>query len=222
MEIKKYGITLNRLCEDDIELIRVMRNSERIQKFMHYQENITQEMQKKWFQTIDNLDSFYFIIEKDGKKIGLTHGVINNVTNDKVITEGGIFIWEENEYHTHASIACSLIMADLTFYILEIEESKVKVLKSNTKVISYNKKMGYEVYDEDDDVFHLKLTKNKYEKNIKVIRHGLSILTGDKEILSANEISLSTKFRKKLENESKPLENQHLDFLSKLTHKVKL
>ncbi len=212
MQIRKYGITLNRLCEDDIELIRVMRNSERIQRFMHYQENITQEMQKKWFKTIDNTNNFYFIIEKEEKKIGLIHGVKNNTINNKVIMEGGIFIWEENEYHTHTSIACSLITADLAFYFLEIDESRIKVLKSNKKMISYNKKMGYEVYDEGDDVFHLKLTKKRYEKNIKVIRHGLSLITGDKEILSADEVFLSTEFRKKL------LENHHLDFLSKLTN----
>ncbi len=215
MQIRKHGITLSRLGEDDIELIRIMRNSDRIQRFMHYQEHITKEMQRKWYESIDNFDNFYFIIEKEGQKIGLIHGKKNEVIDDTVIVESGIFIWEEKEYQTSASIACSLIMADFAFYILNIEESRAKVLKSNKKMLSYNKKMGYEIYDEEKDVFHLKLTKDSYESCIKTIRHGLGLVTGDKEKLRMDEIFLSSEFKEKLKKELKTADKNQLEYLSK-------
>ena len=71
MKFRKYGITLTRLREDDIELVRKWRNSPGIQQYMEYREFITEEMQKKWFESINNLQNFYFIIEYENKKIGL-------------------------------------------------------------------------------------------------------------------------------------------------------
>lgn len=47
MIIKKYGITLERLTEADIELVRQHRNSELIRRRMFYQKQITEEEQKK-------------------------------------------------------------------------------------------------------------------------------------------------------------------------------
>ncbi|MDZ7743378.1 MAG: hypothetical protein U5Q03_16975 [Bacteroidota bacterium] len=46
MKLFKYGISLNRLKEDDIELVRKWRNSRKINQFMEYREEITPEMQK--------------------------------------------------------------------------------------------------------------------------------------------------------------------------------
>ena len=54
MIIRKYGISLERLTEEDIELVRQHRNSEFIRKRMFYQKMITEEEQKKWFQSINN------------------------------------------------------------------------------------------------------------------------------------------------------------------------
>ena len=71
MKISKYGIDLVRLTEEDIEMLRQWRNSPQIQQFMEYREEITAEMQKKWFDSINNVNNFYFIIHFEGQKIGL-------------------------------------------------------------------------------------------------------------------------------------------------------
>ncbi len=68
MKLTKYGITLNRLREDDIELLRQWRNSPQINQFMEYRGNITPEMQRDWFRSVDNFDNFYFIIEYQGEE----------------------------------------------------------------------------------------------------------------------------------------------------------
>ena len=98
MKLSKYGITLARLREEDTELVRQWRNSPQITQFMEYREYITPEMQQDWFKSIDNFDNFYFVIEYEGKKIGLINS--SKIEWDTVSSEGGIFLWDEQYYET--------------------------------------------------------------------------------------------------------------------------
>jgi hypothetical protein len=68
--LKQYGVTLTRIQEKDIELIRYWRNQSDIVNFMEYKNYIFPEAQKKWFASIDNKLNYYFIIEFENKKIG--------------------------------------------------------------------------------------------------------------------------------------------------------
>ena len=74
MIIKKFGITFKRLEKNDIELLRQWRNAPSISQYMEYREHITPEMQEEWFESVNNNNNLYFIIEYKGKKIGPTNG----------------------------------------------------------------------------------------------------------------------------------------------------
>src|ERR1017187_6809502 len=112
MLIRKYGITLKRLKEEDIELVREMRNSAAIRSTMAYREQITPEMQKKWFESINNKFNGYFMIIHEGTKIGLING--KNIDFEKRTCEGGIFLWDENYKDTIIPALASIIMNDWT------------------------------------------------------------------------------------------------------------
>jgi len=114
MIVRKYGITLRRLKEEDIELVRQMRNLVAIRNKMFFQETITPEMQIKWFNSINNKNNGYFIIEVEGKKIGLIHG--KNLDFEKRTCEGGIFIWDENHIGGFGPSLASVIMNYWTGY----------------------------------------------------------------------------------------------------------
>ena len=60
MIVRKYGITLRRLALEDIELVRQKRNSQEIRQVMHFKDEITPEMQLKWFESINNFENYYF------------------------------------------------------------------------------------------------------------------------------------------------------------------
>ncbi len=60
MIIKGFAVTLSRLTIDDIELVRQWRNSETVRQFMEFREEITPEMQIKWFKSIDNEINNYY------------------------------------------------------------------------------------------------------------------------------------------------------------------
>jgi len=200
MIVRKYGITLRRLKEEDIELVRQKRNSSAIRNTMYYREEITPEMQKKWFDSINNKNNGYFIIEVEGKKIGLIHG--KNLDFEKRICEGGIFIWDEAYIGGFIPSLASVIMNDWTFYMINFNAIYAKIMVDNPTAISYNKLMGYqpcEPQNKDEEVQWMILTKASYEKHIKVLRKGIKELTGEGEILKLQDGDASDDLGKEID-----------------------
>jgi hypothetical protein len=65
MIIRNFGITLSQLTLEDIELVRYWRNSKEISSVMEYQKFITEEEQKMWYNSLNPLSDFYFLINRD-------------------------------------------------------------------------------------------------------------------------------------------------------------
>lgn len=188
MIIHKYGITLTRLKETDIELVRQMRNSTSIRNTMYYREEITPEMQKKWFDSINKKNNGYFVIEVDNKKIGLIFG--KNIDFEKRTCEGGIFIWDKEYIGGLIPSLASVIMNDMSFYMMNFNAVYAKVMLDNGTAISYNKLIGYhfcEPQNSDKGVQWMVLTKESYERHMKLLRKGIQDLTGDGEILKLED-----------------------------------
>lgn len=141
MKICKFGIGFHRITENDIELLRKWRNSPRIQQFMEYRKYITKEMQKKWFQSINNIHNFYYIIEYKNEKIGLIND--KNIDWDSRTSESGFFIWDKKYYGTHIPIIISIAMIEVGFYVFDWDRTFVRILSSNDHAIRYCRQLGY-------------------------------------------------------------------------------
>ena len=192
MIFRKYGITITRIKEKDIELVRQMRNSPEIQSKMYYREYITPEMQKKWFHSINNKYNGYFIIEYNNSKIGLIHGKDNDF--EKRISEGGIFIWDKAYIGTIIPALASIILDDYTFLVKNFNATYAKVLLDNKSTLEYNKLMGYvpcPPMNEDTGVLWMLLTRENYFTKMKLLRRGIKVVTGDGEPLKASDIDYS-------------------------------
>ena len=63
ISLEQYGITLKRITEEDIELIRIKRNTPEIRTRMAYRKKISEAEQKLWFQGINNHLNYYFLIQ---------------------------------------------------------------------------------------------------------------------------------------------------------------
>ncbi|MCQ2309949.1 MAG: GNAT family N-acetyltransferase [Bacteroidales bacterium] len=149
MEITKYGVTLRRLTEDKIELLRNWRNDPKIQQYMEYREYITPEMQKKWFAKINNEHNFYFIIEYDGKEIGMTN--LKDIDYQKGIAEPGIFIYDDSYLNTPLAFMVSCSISDFGFEDLGLSTFYGHVLKDNKRAKRFNKALGYKLCEGEDD-----------------------------------------------------------------------
>lgn len=69
-------LNFKKITEEDLEIIRINRNDERINKWMHTTCNISQEDQVRWYRSL-NKNDFYFIVMNDDVPIG--YASVNNI-----------------------------------------------------------------------------------------------------------------------------------------------
>jgi len=176
MIAEQYGLTYKRVTIEDIELIRYWRNQPHIKETMQFREEISPEMQLKWFHSINNKDNYYFIIEVDNKKIGMI-----NCKNAHPITreaEGGIFIWDLDYWNTPIPVFAALSMLEGVFEIFGAAGSSIAtVKKDNQKALQFNKMLGYEIIPEtnDNEFVKLILTKERYFEKTKKLKKAAGI-----------------------------------------------
>lgn len=148
--LKQFDVRLIRLSEEDLELVRTWRNAAHVRDQMIYKDFITEEMQLAWFQQVNNAFNYYFVIEFEGKKVGLINA--KDYQPELGFGEGGIFIGDQAYEHSFAAVYASLCLLNFVYYMLgTIEKSRIRILKSNTRAIQYNKLLGYEWICDSDD-----------------------------------------------------------------------
>ena len=185
MQIKKYGITLTRLTEEDLELLRQQRNAEHISKYMEFREHITEEAQKTWFETIDNNNNLYFIISYKGEKIGLINS--KDIQWNPLRSEAGLFIWEQSYWHTSIPAFSTLVLLEIAFFVDQAEVSYCSVLSDNPRAQHFNKQLGYELLPDQETVYNQRyqLTKERFfRKTRKIIRAAETLSKEEEKTLS--------------------------------------
>jgi hypothetical protein len=163
--LQQFDVRLIRLSQEDLELVRNWRNAAHVVNQMIYREYITEEMQQNWFETINNSSNYYFIIEFEGKKVGLINAKNYSETNG--FGEGGIFIGEKEYEHSFAAVYASLTLLNFVFYMMDsISISRIRILKENLRAVQYNKLLGYQLLpnqeNEENQLFEL--SKERYKK----------------------------------------------------------
>lgn len=169
MIIEQYGIRLKRLTINDIELVRKWRNHPKIQSKMGYRKHISKEQQLRWFHSINNPLNFYFLIEYQGKDIGVIN--TKNIDYQEKSGEGGIFVWEENLEQEFIPTYASLCLLNFSFFVLGFNKSFIQIIPSNYRAISYNKNLGYVLLpgqEKAKNPYYL-LTKEDYQEKTKKI-----------------------------------------------------
>lgn len=141
MIIRKYGLTLRRLQEDDLELVRQMRNSSAIRAVMQFRDEITPEMQQAWFARVNNFENYYYVVEYEGKKIALIND--KNMDWEKRTSESGLFFWDKDYIHTFIPMLASMVLLDVGFYYLQWRTSYIHVMRDNPSAIDYTTRLGY-------------------------------------------------------------------------------
>jgi len=182
MKLIRYGITLQRVTIEDLELIRSWRNSDQIRQNMIFREEITPEMQIKWFESINNYNNFFYIIEYDNKKIGL---IDNKNTNwEAGQTHSGLFIYDSAYWDTYIPVGASLILMQIGYCLLQMKETRIKVLKNNQKAIIYNQQLGFNIIDNNtpDKYYEMVQYAESFNKKTKNLHKALIKLGNQSDI----------------------------------------
>ena len=141
---------------------------------MEYREEITPEMQVKWFESVDTISNNYFIIRVNGEKVGLIYGSQID-WNKKETGNGGIFIWDTKWHESPLPLQATFILIELTF-LLGLERTFVKVLRDNSRAIRFNQDLGYRLADGQEDVINQTyvLSQSEYLRKTDRVRKALA------------------------------------------------
>jgi len=171
MEITKYGVTLRCLTEDKIEMVRNWRNDPKIVQHMEYKDYITPEMQKTWFDKIDNKNNLFFIIEFQNKEIGVIN--IKDIDYEAGEGEAGIYIYDDESLKTDVSFRAIICLYDYFFETIRMTKILAHIMSSNLVSIYFNKLIGYKKEPNQDNINNrlYTLTYENYQKyRLKIIK----------------------------------------------------
>ena len=163
MEWERYGIILNRLTLDKIELVRNWRNDPKISQYMFYKEIITPEMQLEWFNNINNELNYYFIIEYNKEEIGLVN--IKNIDKEGKNGENGLFIYEDKYLNSDIPFRVAFCHNDFVFEELKLDYIYGYIIPDNKRAVQFNKTLGADIkLSEDGKSLFLTITRENYYK----------------------------------------------------------
>jgi len=187
MKLEMYGLVLEELVQDDIELLRSWRTSEKINQFMIFRDLITPQMQQAWFDELqEDPYRLYFIVRYRGERIGIIHGSYRQAATpgQEGLRQGGIFFYDDRYWETFVPVLASLCLIDFgTYYMGYYDKDRIQVRKDNKRAIAYNKQLGYVVVpdnahpDDDSGFWVMELDPRTYEERVRKLRHSARIVT---------------------------------------------
>lgn len=161
MIIQNKYVKLIRVQPIHLEQIRDWRNSVEIRSKMEFRDFITQDMQKAWFEKINNDSNYFFVIQSANNIIGLIQ--LQNVQNDHC--ESGLFIGENSFFGTPAPFLASLAILDFGFQFLSLSSISAKVKSDNSRAILYNQQLGFQIIDQyNQDFLKMEISKSSYSE----------------------------------------------------------
>jgi RimJ/RimL family protein N-acetyltransferase len=190
MKVVKYGICLERVEEEHIEMIRNWRNDGKIAKHMFYSGQITAEMQREWFNSINNQSNYFFLIKHEDQPVGLIN--ISALDRELHTAFSGLYIYDDKLLGSDIPVRASLAMLDLFFDRFDVEKVFAKVRGNNKVAHKYNIALGFKRTKkiEYGMGFEYELEKKNYFEKAKKLRAFASRLSSGVSSIEFNSTEL--------------------------------
>ena len=151
-------VRLDRLAEKDCEMVRQWRNAEHIRQHMFYQEVITPEAQRSWFDALRRDVDFFYVITAD-KPIGLIH--VKDLRNG--VGNAGLFIHDQAYWGSPFPGLASLIMLTAFFSRDDVHTMIASVRPDNRISKEYNVQLGFQSIAPDQ----MSIDQSSFENRVK-------------------------------------------------------
>lgn len=146
---------------DDIQLLRYWRNLDHVRRRMVMTNYIERDMQRKWFEGLNNDQVRYFIFSLDSKDIGCVN--LTKINFREKTFEGGIFCGDASYLNHWVNIWACVKLYNFAFFDLGLDKSYANILKDNNPALSLNKSLGYKfIEDGEQNIGRFVLTSNDY------------------------------------------------------------
>ena len=156
-----YGVTLERLSDQQIETIRAWRNSDWVRPMMRYRDVISPEQQRAWFDGLDACRDWYFCTSTTDRPFGLFH--VKGVDWSARSGEAGGFVGERDRIGGPEAARATLALMDFAFAVLELETLNATYRGDHHAIKTFNAGLGYEIRARDTDGFvAARVTADRY------------------------------------------------------------
>lgn len=128
--------------EGDLETIRKWRNSSEVGKYMYTDNVISSDQQKNWFEKISlEENSRYWMIEYQGKKLGLVYIIDIDTYNSKCYW--GFYLGDTSIRGEGIGKKVEFKLLNYVFDNLELNKLCGEVLNFNKRVLEMHSKFGF-------------------------------------------------------------------------------
>lgn len=194
MKIHRYGIVLESLRPDDLEMVRLWRNQAFIRSNMEFTQIITREAQENWYHQLDEESNLYWIIRTHNYPIGLIH--IKNIDWHTITGEAGVFIGEPSYLEMPQPMLAILLMMELAFKALSFNTLRAKIRSGNKRAVDFNMRLGYQLVPDQPEGFqYYQVNRGNFEIATKKLRERARHMYGGQTIVENSEVKtkLATK-----------------------------
>lgn len=137
-------LKLTRLREEDLETVMHWRMQPDVSRYMFTEPKLTIEIQKNWFQRIENdLSSKYWVIEFEGSKIGLLNLIDIDLINGRCLC--GHYIADISMRGKGLGRLIEYNIYDYVLITMGMNKLCWKVLAFNDMAIALHQKCGSEI-----------------------------------------------------------------------------
>jgi RimJ/RimL family protein N-acetyltransferase len=178
MRLIRYGIQLEALRSDHLEMVRLWRNQDYVRNNMQFNELLSRSDQRQWFAKLDPEKNLYWVIRTNDYPIGLIH--VKNIDLDNCTGEAGIFIGEPSYLEMPQPMLAILFMMELSYFVVGLKELKAKIKSGNSHAIRFNEKLGYRLLDGQPEGFqYYAVDKIQFEEATRPLRNKAAQMFGD-------------------------------------------
>lgn len=149
---QRFNTRLKPLTLEGAMQLMLWRNDPAVLSWMEYQQVITEEEQREWYESLSTLDCYYEIWHSEAY-IGVIHLRENK---EEGLYESGVLIGEEHYRKTGVVFEASLLLLHWACenHRLPIQ---IKVNKAHQNALEYNAFLGFEVVKERGDFVFMEL-----------------------------------------------------------------
>lgn len=163
MVVEGKNINLRIADTSDAEFILQLRLDEKKSRYISSVDNDL-EKQINWLKEYKKRENdkkeYYFIIEnKSGEKFGVLR--LYDFKDDSFCWGSWII---KDDSPSYMAIESALMVYEFAFYTLGFKNTHFDVRKKNEKVISFHKRLGAQVVDEDELNYYFIYPKTAYEE----------------------------------------------------------
>jgi UDP-4-amino-4,6-dideoxy-N-acetyl-beta-L-altrosamine N-acetyltransferase len=183
MQFIRYGVTLERLAPNRLELVRQWRNSDWVRPRMRHREFVSPEAQIKWFEGLSPADDWYFTALADGLPFGMFH--VKNVDWGHGYGESGGFAGDHVLIGQSEPARAILALMDFAFLLLGLDALEAQYSLDLPKIVHFNTQLGYEPFSPFSDGFvRARVSAERYFGSSVNLRRAATTLYGTSAILS--------------------------------------